>query len=147
MGRFEAAGLSATVEARVTGDDRCDIKVRALSVTLPVEVKGYWHPELWSAWRTQLGDRYAREPSSAGRGIYLVLWFGRKRLKHPASRSRIVDPRALEAALQDLVDAAGYALRVVVIDGSPPTAGSTKRSGKATPSATTKPRSRSVRRK
>jgi hypothetical protein len=131
MGRFEAAGLSATVEARVAGDDRCDIKARFLSVTLPVEVKGDWHRELWSAWRTQLGDRYAREPSSAGRGIYLVLWFGRKRLKHPTSGALIDNPRALECALQDLVDAAAYSLRVVVIDGSPPpTAHATQRPAK-----------------
>lgn len=129
VGRFEAAGLAATVEARVSGDDRCDIKVRSLVVTLPIEVKGEWHPELWTAWRDQLGEGYAREPSSAGRGMYLAFWCGRERLRHPRSGDDINGPLALEEALQALVDESGYVLRVVVMDVSPPQAPSARRSG------------------
>jgi hypothetical protein len=119
-GRFEAAGLVASVEARVSGDDRCDIKMRSLSVTLPVEVKGEWHPKLWTAWRDQLGEGYAREPSSAGRGVYLVFWCGRENLTHPDSGDVIGSAPQLEEALQAMVDSSDYILRVVVMDVSPP---------------------------
>ncbi len=127
-GRFEAAGLSAAVEARVSGDNRCDIKVRALAVTLPIEAKGEWHPELWTAWRHQLGEGYAREPSSAGRGVYLVFWCGREKLTHPDSGDAIKSAHQLEEALQAIVDGSDYLLRVVVIDVSPPQAPSARRS-------------------
>lgn len=119
-GRFEAAGLSAAVEARVSGDDRCDIKVRSLAVTLPIEAKGEWHKELWTAWRNQLAEGYAREPSSAGRGVYLVFWCGKNRIAHPESGIVMRDPSALEEALQTLVNESGHALRVVVMDIMPP---------------------------
>lgn len=119
-GRFEAAGLSAAVEARVSGDDRCDIKVRSLAVTLPIEAKGEWHKEVWTAWRNQLAEGYAREPSSAGRGVYLVFWCGKKRIAHPESGIVMRDPSALEEALQTLVNESGHALRVVVMDIMPP---------------------------
>ncbi|MBU8542705.1 MULTISPECIES: NACHT domain-containing protein [Roseomonadaceae] len=119
-GRFDAAGLAASVEARVSGDDRCDIKVRSLSVTLPVEVKGEWHPKLWTAWRDQLGEGYAREPSSAGRGVYLVFWCGRRNLTHPDSGDGIGSALQLEHALQSMVDSSDHTLRVVVMDVTPP---------------------------
>ena len=117
---FVMAGLQTQVEVRGAGDDRCDIVVRSLKVTLPIEVKGEWHPELWTAWQDQLGDRYAREPSSGGQGIYLVLWFGRASLKDPTSGAGIDDPRVLECALQSLVDETGYRLLVVVLNASKP---------------------------
>jgi hypothetical protein len=119
-GRFEASGLAAAVEARVSGDDRCDIRVRSLAVTLPIEAKGEWHSKLWTAWRDQLGEGYAREPSSAGRGVYLVFWCGTKRIAHPKSGIVMGDPLALEEALQTLVNESGHALRVVVMDITPP---------------------------
>jgi hypothetical protein len=119
-GRFEASGLAAAVEARVSGDDRCDIRVRSLAVTLPIEAKGEWHSKLWTAWRDQLGEGYAREPSSAGRGVYLVFWCGTKRIAHPRSGIVMGDPSALEEALQTLVNESGHALRVVVMDIMPP---------------------------
>ena len=43
---------------------------------LPIEVKHHYHPELWSAWRTQLDRLYTRDAKAGGLGVYCVLWSG-----------------------------------------------------------------------
>jgi len=77
--RLERAGLSSEMEARHVGETRCDITVRGLDVSIPIEAKCDWNPDLWTGWRTQLRDRYACEPQARGFGIYLVFWFGDRR--------------------------------------------------------------------
>ncbi len=120
---------SVVLDASVPEDGRAGaIPALLRACTLPIEAKGEWHPELWTAWRDQLGEGYAREPSSAGRGVYLVFWCGLKRLAHPGSGDIISNPVALEGALQNLVNESGDAVRVVVMDVSPPLAPSARRS-------------------
>lgn len=124
--RFEAAGVMSGTEVRDAGDDRCDIVVFGGERTLPVEVKREWHPDLWTAWCDQLGDRYASSPTAGGLGIYLVFWFGQEPRSGAGRRpapdgTPVTTPRDLEERLQDLVDASGYRLRVVVMDVSPVT--------------------------
>jgi hypothetical protein len=43
---------------------------------LPVEVKGDWHKELYTAATTQLETKYSTDYRSEGYGVYLVLWMG-----------------------------------------------------------------------
>jgi hypothetical protein len=63
-------------ETHVADDKRVDIVVRAQErLILPIEIKGQWHAELWTAADKQLDHLYVND-WRAERGIYLVLWFG-----------------------------------------------------------------------
>ena len=67
-------------EGYMKDDNRCDLVFSKLingkRKILPVEVKGQWHSELYSAFDSQLDRLYAIHPDADGQGIYLVLWFG-----------------------------------------------------------------------
>lgn len=41
-------------------------------------MKGQWHQSVWSAADDQLDRLYTRDNRARGKGIYLVLWFGRQ---------------------------------------------------------------------
>ncbi len=70
--------------SRTLRGERTDICVSAIlggpegdqldTVTAIVEVKGSWHPELWTAMETQLVGRYLAE-TRARHGLYVVGWF------------------------------------------------------------------------
>jgi hypothetical protein len=63
-------------ETHVADDKRVDIVVRGHDrLILPIEVKGQWHADLWTAADKQLDYLYVND-WRAERGIYLVLWFG-----------------------------------------------------------------------
>jgi hypothetical protein len=63
-------------ESHGADDKRVDILVRAsASLAVPIEIKGQWHPKLWSAADEQLDDLYVND-WRAERGVFLVLWFG-----------------------------------------------------------------------
>lgn len=74
--RLEVLGIDAQPEGRYADDKRSDIRVSFGGFNLPVEIKKSCHRELWSAVRTQLIAKYARDPDADGHGIYLVFWFG-----------------------------------------------------------------------
>ena len=67
-------------EGYMKDDNRCDLVFSKLingkRKILPVEVKGQWHSELYSAFDSQLDRLYTIHPDADGQGIYLVLWFG-----------------------------------------------------------------------
>lgn len=124
-GRFEQAGLGLATEVRHAGEDRCDVVTRALERTLPIEVKCDWHPELWTAWRSQLAERYACEPKAAGTGIYLVFWFGperggERRVKRAPGGGKPGNAAELEAMLSAMAVESGLPISVVVLDATPP---------------------------
>lgn len=57
-------------------------------ISVPLECKGQWHKEVWTAAATQLDRFYSIEHKAAKKGIYVVFWFGTdapagKRLKLP----------------------------------------------------------------
>ena len=56
---------------------RADTVATYLGYGVPVEIKGQWHPDVWSAASVQLIEKYSHDWRADGRGIYLVLWFGR----------------------------------------------------------------------
>ncbi|GLK50880.1 hypothetical protein GCM10017621_03880 [Maricaulis virginensis] len=80
-------GIQASPEGHLADDKRCDIECTLPGVMVPIEVKGQWHKDLWTAADRQLDLLYTND-WRAERGIYLVLWFGltaAKKLKQPPS--------------------------------------------------------------
>jgi hypothetical protein len=70
---------------------RADIVFTIGEAALPVECKGQWHPNLWSAAEDQLDAFYLRDWRSQERGLYIVYWFGfdvssAKQIKRPPER-------------------------------------------------------------
>lgn len=104
-------------------DKRADIKAITGSLNLPVEIKRHFHPNVWTAPHNQLKKLYARDPRTAGRGIYLVFWFGieaRAVPRHETSCDEIHTSTQLEAALlSTLKPSEEKLLEVMVIDCSP----------------------------
>lgn len=65
-------------ETKQTKNRNCDILMQHHNnglMHIPIEIKGQWHPELWTAHKTQLKD-YSEGYHTNGYGIYLILWFG-----------------------------------------------------------------------
>ncbi|WP_204340308.1 hypothetical protein [Rhizobium leguminosarum] len=79
--------------------NRVDIYATILGQGLPIEIKGQWHADVWNASRTQLDEKYARDWRTGGRGIYLVLWFGKVNGKNLPRRP---DGKALPASPSEL---------------------------------------------
>jgi hypothetical protein len=76
-------GLEYIPETHVADDKRVDIVARAHErLILPIEIKGQWHPELWTAADKQLDHLYIND-WRAERGVYLVLWFGTEDVRLP----------------------------------------------------------------
>lgn len=65
-----------TPEAQHAGGDRPALLVRSNGYAVPVEIKREGHRELWTAVSEPFLPRYTTSRVAAGRGIYLVLWFG-----------------------------------------------------------------------
>ncbi|WGE79634.1 NACHT domain-containing protein [Actinobacillus equuli] len=78
--RLENRQVGTMREGYMKDANRCDIVFSKLidgkRKILPVEVKGQWHPQLYSAFDRQLDLLYAIHPDAEEQGIYLVLWFG-----------------------------------------------------------------------
>lgn len=78
--RLENRQVIPIREGYMKDDNRCDIVFSKLingkRKILPIEVKGQWHPQLYSAFDHQLNRLYTIHPDAEGQGIYLVLWFG-----------------------------------------------------------------------
>lgn len=75
-------GIQALPEGHLADDKRCDILCLAGELMTPIEVKGQWHRDLWTAADRQL-DRLYINDARAEAGIYLVLWFGANSVKAP----------------------------------------------------------------
>lgn len=75
--RYDQAVVHYEPESHVAADKEVDIGCRVGSdIFLPIEIKGQWHREVWTAADTQLNRLYASDWRAQGFGIYLVLWFG-----------------------------------------------------------------------
>ncbi|ATQ77742.1 hypothetical protein CR152_26990 [Massilia violaceinigra] len=83
--RQGTAGITYDLETHVYEEKKVDITCSAGQLRLPVEVKGQWHRDLWNAADQQLDRLYTPDWRAAGRGIYLVLWFG----PHVAENKRL----------------------------------------------------------
>ncbi len=79
---LERYKVRAHTEGTMPDNSRCDLLNTHGLMNLPIEIKGQWHPDIWTAAGKQL-QNYTREYYSDGRGIYLVLWFGYLGANHP----------------------------------------------------------------
>ena len=77
-------------------DKRADLVCNSSEMQLPIEVKGQWHDDLWTAMNDQLGDLYLKEYQSQGQGIYLIFYFGENVTKKPKGNSKYKPQNALQ---------------------------------------------------
>lgn len=83
-------------EKDMPDDKRADLVCNSSQIQLPIEVKGQWHPSLWTAMNDQLGDLYLKEYQSQGQGIYLIFYFGETLTKKPKSNNVYKPQNALQ---------------------------------------------------
>lgn len=75
--RYDQAVVHYAPESHVAADKEVDIGCSVRSdIFLPIEIKGQWHREVWTAADKQLDHLYSSDWRAQGFGIYLVLWFG-----------------------------------------------------------------------
>jgi hypothetical protein len=110
-----------------------DIHVEAItsdranrSVSLEIEVKGCWHPDLKTALNTQLAQRYLHENRSPF-GIFLVVWFLCEKWHDQDTRKAQVATSSLDLSRSIFHDqahlvlrATGANIRAFVLDGTIP---------------------------
>ncbi|NOT73386.1 MAG: hypothetical protein HOP08_00560 [Cyclobacteriaceae bacterium] len=69
-------------EGTMPEGQRCDFLNSLNLIDLPVEIKGQWHPDIWTGALSQL-ETYSKMYRANGYGIYLVLWFGQTKVRSP----------------------------------------------------------------
>lgn len=112
--------IQAAPEGHLADDKRADIIFTLKDLMVPIEVKGQWHPQLWTAADQQLDNLYGAD-WRAGCGIFLALWFGGgapKPLKPPpAGVERPTSADDLRKALvAQSASAQGGRTEIVVLD-------------------------------
>lgn len=102
---LEAPGIRFDPEVHVGSDREVDIACSVENLRIPIEAKGQWNADLWTAADWQLGGQQAVDHQAAGHGIYLVYWFGPqpapKGLRNPP---RGVIPPATPEELQVMLE-------------------------------------------
>jgi hypothetical protein len=115
------SGVDAAPEGRYAGDRRADIRVAYGGFNIPIEIKKNSHPDLWSALRNQLMDRYITDPATSGYGIYLVLWFGPDETTRSPDGARPATPDDLRRVLaSELTADEARKVSVIVMDVTKP---------------------------
>lgn len=96
-------GIKALPEGHLADAKRCDVLCLLGDMMIPIEIKGQWHRDLWTAADRQLDLLYTTD-HRAERGIYLVLWFGPDTSKPPkAPPVGMAAPRSAQALRDALV--------------------------------------------
>ena len=100
--KLNPLGVDAQPEGRYADDKRSDIRIAYNAMcNVPIEIKKSSHPDLWSAIKTQLIAKYARDPETDGYGLYLVFWFGKELCQSPGSGTRPQSAMELKERLID----------------------------------------------
>lgn len=74
---LEPLGIDSQPEFDYVNDKRADIRVSYRNtIIVPIEIKGEWHPALWTAVQSQLIPQYTRQKETDGFGVFLVIWIG-----------------------------------------------------------------------
>ena len=112
--------INVSVEQQHGAQNQSDISLSVHTaggqMQLPIEVKGDWHRELWTAPETQLAQKYSTNPQCKNTGIYLVLWTGEKTIK-TLEGAIMPNPQALQEALQTKANQLpNFNIRVKVLD-------------------------------
>lgn len=119
------SGIDTVPERLMPKGKRADIVFACHDLRLPIEAKGQWHKDLWTAAIDQLDAFYTIEWRARGIGIYVVFWFGSdvpasKKLSPPGrGKTRPDTAKALEADLiQRLPEHRRGEIAIVVLDVS-----------------------------
>lgn len=121
QGRLEKVNAGVAIEHHMAQGNRCDFTatkmIRGHRRLLVCEVKGQWHPELYTAASAQLDERYASHPDAAQQGIFLVLWFGPDEKVAGRKKHNIKSPQDLHEAILEAmpVELQGF-IDVFVLD-------------------------------
>jgi len=117
-------GIIANREVVIRSDERIDIRIDAIArqrleeideqLSLIIEVKGCWNPELMTAMQEQLVDRYLRD-NHCQHGLYLVGWLNCDTWDSQDNRKRRAPRMAIEEAQLLLDDQAVSLSRQVTI--------------------------------
>lgn len=126
-------GVVLAREVEIRRGQRTDIYVAAFvqspagsdydRVTVVIEVKGCWHPELRTAMETQLVDRYMVE-NGYSHGLYVIGWYNGERWdegdyrKRNAPRWSIEEARSRFSTQANELSSGGRCIRSFVIDTS-----------------------------
>jgi len=119
-------GVTFAPEPHLADQREADIACTIGPLFLPIETKGQWHSDLWSAPDKQLAAQQASDHRASGTGIFVVYWFGEagKPLQGPPKDSGIArptNPRELEEALASYSPALKSGpIRIKVLDLSRP---------------------------
>lgn len=109
------AAIRFAPEMHMPQQKRADIAAILGSIGLPIEIKGQWHPEIWTAPVEQLAARYLHDWHAEGRGAYIVLWFGDVPGKNlPAHPERLERPKTPDDLRSMLIDRLPENLRDVI---------------------------------
>ena len=120
-------GIQSPPEAAMPRGKRGDAAFTYQDIAVPLEAKGQWHKDVWTAASTQLDRLYATDYRAASKGIYIVFWFGTnahagKRLKKPPTG--VTNPTTAEemqVLLQQTIPAHRQGdIKVVVLDVTRP---------------------------
>jgi hypothetical protein len=113
-------GVDAQPESQYADTKRADIKVSfgdSTRLNVPIEIKKDSHKDLWRSMHNQLIAKYTRDPGADGYGIYLVFWFGGKRMPLPPDGKKLRSAKALEEKLrQQLSSEENHRINICVID-------------------------------
>jgi hypothetical protein len=116
-------GIRRTPQADMPRGKIADLLYSIGDAALPIECKGQWNRDLWTAAGNQLDAFYIRDWRAQDRGIYLVYWFGpavdgKYRLKPPPGRApRPETPDQLREALTACIPPSRRgSIRVEVLD-------------------------------
>jgi hypothetical protein len=97
------APVQASPEMTMPDAKRADIAVTHDALGLPVEIKGQWHKDIWTAPSTQLIDKYTKDYRAKGRGLYLVLWFGPNKHKPLTKNDALAHPPQTPSEMRDIL--------------------------------------------
>lgn len=117
--KVQSFGIELHPESSYVKNKRADIRASCgPNLSIPIELKGNWHPDLWHAMHHQ-ADHYTKEERSEARLIYGVFWAG---ANHQTTNSadggtRPQSPEELQQRLDQFLEDDLKPLRkIVVID-------------------------------
>ena len=122
--KMEKYGIALHKENEIANKKKPDLWLSYDKLRLPVEIKGQWHPDIWTAARQQL-EEYSKNHRTDGFGVYLVIWHGpvdiegKKAKKVPKGKQ----PESADEMRQALHDNSGDLspkTKIVVLDVSIP---------------------------
>ena len=122
--KMEKYGIALHKENEIANKKKPDLWLSYDKIRLPVEIKGQWHPDIWTAARQQL-EEYSKNYRTDGFGVYLVIWHGpvdiegKKAKKVPKGKQ----PESADEMRQALHDNSGDLspkTKIVVLDVSIP---------------------------